>query len=193
LVELAVAVAVLAVLAGMLVPLLSGLAEDARRTAAASTLIAVRDAIVGTADHPGFADDVGRPPATIAELLVNPFAPGDPLSRFDRDTGLGWRGPYVTGAGATYRVLPAAGFTADYGADGDPGLADPWGRPVVLQHPTAGSAADRTEFARLVTAGPDGILQTPADALTPDGRPWPDPSLRGDDVVVFLRRPDMRP
>jgi prepilin-type N-terminal cleavage/methylation domain-containing protein len=182
LVELAVVLAIVAVLAGFLVPQVSRFAADARRTAALATLVRLRDAIAGTEQTPGFEADVGRPPGKLADLLANPFAPGDPLAAWDPARRMGWRGPYVVGVGG-------------YDAAGDPAILDPWGSPVVLQFPAPGSysdPADRDAFARLVSAGPDGVLQTPADAVF-NGKPWPAPDARGDDLVVFLHRNDTAP
>lgn len=83
-----------------------------------------------------------------------------------------------------------------YGIPGDLGLADPWGNPYVIQTPPvsafAGAAGDALRFrhSRVVSAGPDGFLSTPADRLAgrqPDGLT----PARGDDLVHFLNRADI--
>ena len=122
--------------------------------------------------------------------------------------------------------LPEA-FSRDgasvYGFPGEPAVMDPWGNPYVLQIPpaqafTAAAATNvsdglRFSFARIVSAGPDGILSTPCFAVngTNDwaevGGDWAnarvrrlsrqaglidgDTSRRGDDIVLFLVRSDI--
>ncbi len=84
--------------------------------------------------------------------------------------------------------------TSPYGEPGDPTIGDPWGNPLVLQVPssTAEPTITRTRswrYARLVSAGPDGILQTPRDRLA--GRNSAGVEARGDDIVLFLNRADI--
>lgn len=83
-----------------------------------------------------------------------------------------------------------------YGTTSDLAIADAWQNPIVLQIPPAsafsGSTGDRKRFgyARLVSAGEDGILSTPLDRLAgreSDGGI----AQRGDDVVLFLNRSDI--
>jgi prepilin-type N-terminal cleavage/methylation domain-containing protein len=111
-----------------------------------------------------------------------------------------WQGPYVQLTGSTYQVTDtgdggtggtngsvSSGFTSVYGLNGDPTVLDAWGRPIVIQTPTA---ADPTtgepgaNFARLVSAGPNGILDTPENATMPTK------AQRGDDVILFLFHAD---
>jgi hypothetical protein len=123
--------------------------------------------------------------------------------------------------------LPEA-FSLDdasvYGFPGEPAVIDPWGNPYVLQIPPAQafSAVSATNvsdvvrfaYARVVSAGPDGVLSTPCFAVneTNDwsavGVNWADErmrrlsrqaglidggdrSRRGDDIVLFLSRNDV--
>jgi prepilin-type N-terminal cleavage/methylation domain-containing protein len=116
-----------------------------------------------------------------------------------------WNGPYVTHQGARYKVMDptqqAAGATSDqYGvADvvdstgaittpGDPTVLDAWGRPVVVQVPntSGGSTPSATDlmYARLVSAGPNGTLDTSESVQMPTT------AQRGDDVIMFLFVPD---
>ncbi len=101
-------------------------------------------------------------------------------------------------------------LTTPYGTAGERAIADPWGNPIVLQIPNASAFqtptdAKRHRYARLVSAGPDGVLSTPFDdppdilVLTPDQRigrlggrllDGTAPS-RGDDLVIFLNRNDV--
>ena len=82
-----------------------------------------------------------------------------------------------------------------YGLTGDLAAADPWGNPIVVQVPPTssftGTAGDtkRFRYARLVSAGADGVLTTPLSRLAgmlADGTT----AARGDDLVIFLNRTD---
>jgi prepilin-type N-terminal cleavage/methylation domain-containing protein len=86
-----------------------------------------------------------------------------------------------------------------YGIPGDLAVADPWGNPIVLQIPpesafsNSAAGTKRFRYARLVSAGADGIIATPRDRLAglvvlPDG--GIDTSARSDDLVLFLNRAD---
>jgi prepilin-type N-terminal cleavage/methylation domain-containing protein len=135
-------------------------------------------------------------------LFVNPDRaanPNDPFI-FERNrnilSGRSWQGPYISHSGARYALMDADGFTTLYGLDGDPAVLDAWGRPIVLQLPTevpAGLTSGMDDFeirriqrmhARLVSAGPNGRIETPTDELMPTA------AERGDDVVMFLFRYD---
>jgi type II secretory pathway pseudopilin PulG len=98
-------------------------------------------------------------------------------------------------------------FGSHYGQPGDLAVGDPWGNPIILQVPPpeaflSSTKAKRWKYARLVSAGPDGVLATPRyDPLTLDedlrradarlaGR-RPNGTVRGDDLVLFLNRADV--
>ena len=119
----------------------------------------------------------------IADLFVtNNFSAYDfprALQSFDPVTRLGWRGPYVAPSGAQYAINVPMGFTSDYGKDGDPGVSDAWGRPIVIQIPTHDSVPD-WQYARLVSAGPDGKIDTPLNVQSPSD------ANRNDDILLFL-------
>ena len=107
-----------------------------------------------------------------------------------------------------------------YGFPGEPAMIDPWGNPYVLQVPTKQAFANsftnipdevRFRYARIVSAGPDGVLSTPCFKanVTNDVKAttWnertrrlarqagringDDLSARGDDLVRFLLRADI--
>lgn len=102
-----------------------------------------------------------------------------------------------------------------WGFPGEPALLDSWDDPYVLQIPPAqafvnpsGGLADvgeteRFRYARIVSAGPDGILSTPCyySNTNASGSAWGAaqrrasifagrPEDRGDDLVLFLFRED---
>ncbi|MEM9301696.1 MAG: hypothetical protein AAGE01_06275 [Pseudomonadota bacterium] len=121
----------------------------------------------------------------------------DPVSR------VGWRGPWLDVTTATAYEIDGA-FSSRYGeGDGRGGspnddLApqDGWGRAIVIQWPDPdndgpdpdgdGLVDDPEERAsvRLVSAGPNRLLETPPDVLTPTL------AERNDDLVLFLYRED---
>ncbi|GAB6067509.1 hypothetical protein JCM13664_08270 [Methylothermus subterraneus] len=127
------------------------------------------------------------------------------LTGFHPNLALGWRGPYLQNGGGKLpdpSEMSALGFDDDTGANAkvhfkhsqqpdDFYIFDqfPTRRPIVLQVPNGSldcpghSGGNDGEWcARLVSAGPDGVLQTQiSDA---------DASGRGDDRVLFLRIPN---
>src|SRR5262249_34869723 len=156
--ELISVAAILVIVAGFLVSNLTRHSASAKDTSTRASLAAIREAIVGTPEKPGYLADTGQLPATLADLFSNPFPPSNPLSAFNRETGLGWRGPYLIAIGGRYVVNPSAGFIAAYGTAGDPAVLDAWGNTLVIQRGTSGTPAQNESFARLISAGPDGIL-----------------------------------
>jgi hypothetical protein len=183
-----VVAAILTVLAG-LVLYAGDTGSEARIQATRASEIAIRDAICGTQGAPGFVSDLGEAPIHLADLFVLPplLPSGARPLPFDRFTGRGWNGPYLVRNTGRYALAPAGGFTNLYGNDGDPALIDAWGHAIVLQWPTQAGLplAERQVYTRLVSAGPDGVLNTSSNMLAPD---LGDPDQVGDDVVAYLFR-----
>ena len=65
--EIVIVVAILAILAGFVVPLLYQYAAQGRDTAARASLVQVRDAIMGAPDKPGYLADTGQLPTTLKD------------------------------------------------------------------------------------------------------------------------------
>lgn len=188
-VELLVVLVFVAALAGTILGGFNDTARSGARETTEATLVAIRDAIVGRAPlgaRPtgGFRADNLRDPTFIADLLRKP----SDCVPFDPTTGIGWRGPYVTGPVATFQA--DAVFTEEYGVPGDPVLLDGWNRPIVLQVPVPGGegAVDPADerYARLVSAGPNGVIDTPRDAW------FPPLAQCGDDLVLYVHVTDQR-
>lgn len=106
-----------------------------------------------------------------------------------------------------------------YGFVGEPTLVDPWGNPYVVQIPPPQAFSDvtnvsdlvRFSFARVVSAGPDGVLSTPCFGANTTNfwgaTGWSEVrrrlsrqaglvdeanrSARGDDIVLFFSRTDV--
>lgn len=203
--ELLVVLGILLVLGTLVVPAVNGHLGRSREDITWQSMRRVRDVVMGT-----YFDDMGRQmprPGTpgiaagrvnhpqLGYLFVNPAyyedenALTEPYdASYDPVARRGWRGPYLLheGQGFAYRVDAARGFSELYGVDGDPAVLDGWGNPIVLQEPDANGDgvidSDEQRHVRLVSAGPDGSLDTDPNALKPMG-----PTDRGDDLVLFLR------
>jgi len=200
LLEIVVVLAILVVLAGVVIPNVVNLKfggsvgdRTAEQIATFATLSVVRDAILGTSGQAGLWQDLGqrtdRFPLSIADLFRPATNLPLALRTFDPVTRLGWRGDYLLPGKTVYAVNLAAGFTGDYGVDGDPSVSDAWGRPIVLQVPRIVGVGFEEELlnVRLISAGPDGVINTPIDKLTPADL---DEHDRGDDIILFLRVSD---
>lgn len=220
LVELVVVVGLLCIVATLVVQTVGRAQSDAEQTVARTTLHGIRDAFCGTAGSPGLLCDMACVPGfsngalRVGSLLEAPTN-YPAFTNYDRLARRGWRGPYVQNAqgamntnellqgrypaphdrrSATDQTFLERGFYAgEYGTTNDLVLADPWGNPIVLQFPT--NALDDDEllgYARLVSAGPNGVLDTPRDKLggRREDQPGTD-SNRVDDLVLFLKRADV--
>ena len=146
--------------------------------------------------------------------------PAPSAVRFEDDATFAERGfrPPVAGLRLPEEVLSGERGASVYGFPGESAALDPWGNPYVLQVPPAQAfPGDNTElsdskrfgYARLVSAGPDGRLDTPCFAVNHTnrwntswtelerrlsrqaGRRGADVSARGDDLVLFLSRADV--
>ena len=106
-----------------------------------------------------------------------------------------------------------------YGFPGEPALFDPWGNPYVLQVPPPQAFSNevakvspelRWRYARVVSAGADGVLETPCYGVNSTNMTTSiasardrrlvrqagridrdDCAARGDDLVLFLNRNDI--
>ncbi len=187
LLELMLVTVILVALAGLLVPLLGGTTESAAAAATNATLLTLRDAILGTDRATGFVEDVGDYPGKlhaggwpekVHDLLSNNQLP-IAKQKLDLHTQRGWNGPYLRSTDGVYTVNTATGFTSDYCyiSGVDLAVVDAWDHPIVIQFITAAvNPGDAT--VRLVSAGPDGVLNTGPSDLT----------AVGDDIVLPLKR-----
>lgn len=146
-------------------------------------------------------------------------------TRFKDDDTFEARGffPDVRGLRLPKDFLDSVDGCSIYGFPGEPAIIDPWGNPYVLQIPPPQAFPDRFgantnlpdevrfRYARVVSAGPDGRLDTPCFASNTTTNWWAtswnerkrrlcrqaglidgnDRSARGDDIVLFLVRNDI--
>jgi type II secretory pathway pseudopilin PulG len=158
LIEITVILAVLAILAVAITPMVLQQLVDAKVEATRQEAKQLHEAILGRADVPGsfgFFGDMGRWPAAFEELLRP--APGAPLftTATFRSVGMGWKGPYINA-----------------GASGDDVLNDAFGRPY------RGAATGQVR-----SAGPDGLFDTADDIVYPPAPPSP-----GGRLMVTVKR-----
>ncbi len=214
LIELLVVLVILAALAGVVLPHMNDLrigpfgtrGESPQEIATKTTLLRVRAAIMGDESMPGLWQDLGGldkyMPEKMGDLLMSDAGltslsavlPAS-LEEYDPNTRLGWRGPYLMSSGARYGA-----DDPPYGTEGDPAVLDGWGHPVVIQFPTTAVPTDsnRYLYARLVSAGPNGVIDTPLSLPPPNTFSAPPPAGVltiddcGDDSVLFLRVADTR-
>jgi len=158
LIEVAVILAVLAILAAAITPMVLQQLVDARTDATRAEARLLNEAMLGRAEAAGtfgFFGDMGRWPASFEELVTP--SPGMPLftTATFRNVGMGWKGPYI-----------------NTGDRGDDALRDAFGRPY------RGAATGQVR-----SAGPDGLFDTPDDIVYPPAPPNP-----GGRLMVTVKR-----
>jgi type II secretory pathway pseudopilin PulG len=158
LIEVTVILAVLAILAAAITPMVLQQLVDAKVDATRSEARLLHEAMLGRPDVAGsfgFFGDMGRWPASFDELLRP--APGTPLftTATFRNVGMGWKGPYIN----------AGDSDADM-------LTDAFGRPY------RGAATGQVR-----SAGPDGLFDTGDDIVYPPAPPNP-----GGRLMVTVKR-----
>ena len=150
--------------------------------------------------------------------------PSADAMRFSDDGSFKARGfyPVLDGLRLPDDFLNGLDGCSIYGFPGEPAILDPWGNPYVLQIPPPQAFPERFgsntnlpdevrfRYARVVSAGPDGRLDTPCFMVNTTNR-WStswnkhtrrlcrqaglidgdDRSARGDDLVLFLVRNDI--
>ena len=197
LVELLAVLFILVAVGGIVVYVVSDVEASARVKATKASLSGIAAAILGSPGQPGYADGNGDIPDHIADLFLKPSGFPD----YDKNLKKGWRGPYLRGLTGQYVPQDPNQSSDRYGMKGDPAVLDGWGRPLVLQIPDPDQkgppyTALQRRHARLVSPGPDGVIQIPWNWKGPNGDEDLDPpsSLWGDDVVLFLESfvPDQR-
>jgi hypothetical protein len=218
LVELVVVLAVLVAVAGLVIPRLTSVTEESKRQATLVTMGRLRDVLMGTPGMPGYFQDMELSPiggfyptgssfnqdVYLEDLYWNPAAIGGTsapnnlyTSTFDPTIKLGWRGPYLTNSAGTLSSALAQ-YPTSRGriwpsppSDSPPAVLDGWGNPIIIQWPQGNgiTSAQTAAYVRLVSAGRNGVFDSPltvADLTTM----WLNASSTGyDDVVLYLRQP----
>jgi len=172
LVELLVVLVVLVSVAALAISVSGDSWSQANRSLSLTQLVEAQKAVLR------FEFDNRRWPLAISELCVRPVD----LDGYDPLRGVGWRGPYLSPVRGTYELDPTAGFTPEYGLPGAPVPLDLHERPLVLQRPDAAG-----QYLRIVSAGPDGRIDTDPSLI------YPTRLSCGDDELLYVRETDRRP
>ncbi|MEZ5988452.1 MAG: type II secretion system protein GspG [Planctomycetota bacterium] len=196
LVEIVVVIAVVLLLTGIAVPMISGYVEDGRRARAKSEIKTLAGAIEL------FYSNTGRWPARNGSsqdnylyVLVSgdtlPTAGNNPWNATHTWTtwATGTRGDLMdnqivdnTPKGAAAAAYAMTGDNAWRGPYMDGTPLDPWGRPyLMLVRSTWETNATNYKRGFLLSAGPDGVINTAANARTTD-------DLMGDDIGIILHQ-----
>ncbi len=212
LIELVLVVMVLAILAGFVIPLIGnftpGGEKSEKQIVTETSMLAIRDAILGTATSPGAWADMGKQPAlfprkpfwlTLEYEQLSSLAPAIyAKGPFDPVTKIGWRGPYLKGS----LVHDSEGeIVRD--PEGNPFLRDGWNQGIEIVVPD-----NDVNYARLVSRGAnedrDPLDKDDPDAQNPNknykpggpGKEYADDILTkiesDDDIVMFFFVGDSR-
>ena len=141
LLEISIALAIIAILAAAATPMLLDRIRDAREESTREEVKVLFDAMVGRENDPGsfgFVGDIGRLPASFDQLVQPSGLPSYTVQTV-RGVGMGWKGPYITSGGSP----------TDY-------LTDGFGRPY------SGASTGQVR-----SAGPDGIAGNTDDIVHP--------------------------
>jgi prepilin-type N-terminal cleavage/methylation domain-containing protein len=106
LIELAIVIVALGILAAFTVPQFADMAYSSKVAATQEELLSLRRAIVGNPQaiaggryiDRGFLGDVGFVPSRLTDLAVRP----DSIPLYDRISRIGWNGPYIDTSGGEY-------------------------------------------------------------------------------------------
>lgn len=145
LLEMTVALAIIAILAAVATPMILNRLLEARRQATEQEARLLYEAVVGAEGDGGsfgFVGDLGRLPASFEQLAQAYGLPAYTVQT-TRGVGMGWRGPYIS-SGAS---------AGDY-------LTDAFGRPYT------GASTGQVR-----SAGPDGLAGTTDDIVYPPAPP----------------------
>lgn len=145
LIEVIVVMAIIAILAGIMVPMVYRVWESNEEELTRQRMRELKISLVGDSrlvqngvrTHFGYTGDIGQLPSTIENLAVNTDGAGN------------WNGPY----------LPAGFDPASYDKDA-------WGKP--FDYAPVTDASGRRVAAALRSAGPDSVFATGDDISDPD-------------------------
>lgn len=171
LIEIVIVIAVIAILAGIATPSIVKNIRDSRITRAKSDTKEIASTLAS------FYKDTGHWPSTDGSNAVM-FLQTDASAMPTVDTGVtGWSGTADSFADQLIENAPAYATTGDFAWRGpyqtDFGN-DPWGKAFVCNVGNLSVASTTPVY--VLSAGPDGILQTSAGAL-----------LNGDDIGFRLQ------
>ena len=159
LLEMVIVVAIVALLAGILVPVAFNQVDDAEQARTMADIRQISSAMLL------FRSDTGQWPSATVKMLYGDGNAATDETKFDTataehlrnplrdnsDSVNGWEGPYMTA------------FSQD-----------PWGNRYIVE--VDGFAAGGSPYAWVISAGPDGTFQTAKE----------DTGLQGDDIGLIM-------
>ena len=191
LIELAVVLAIIAVLAAVLTPMVSGYLDQARVARAQADVRTIADSIKlynrdtgrwpiydSSADYSG--DSV---PGTNSKLEFGTSTGNSPTAGASWALGTTLNTTslelYINNdrSGVGTAAFPRAGFRGPYVGSVD---SDPWGNKYLLN--AANLKRSSTNHAYIISAGPNGTLETNRDVAT-----TANVSAGGDDVIALIK------
>jgi prepilin-type N-terminal cleavage/methylation domain-containing protein len=187
LIEVVVVVAVIAILAAILTPFITKYIEDSRAARARNEAQVVAAAVTNFYKDLSRWPNLGPTGAAVTGLysgtIANPVTPAPPTG-FNGITGAGWAAlvwdplwnHLVTNGGLRYPNA-AALENRWQGSYATQLPRDPWGRPYVINVGTLSLTGTPPPAVWVLSAGPDGIIQTAMTAA----------STAGDDVGYRIR------
>lgn len=198
LLELLVVLVILMATAILVMPLFSpnvvtsdGKVRTPNEITTETTMRVIRDVMVG---EEGVMENLAHQPDALPRQvsdLVQEDAPthvksaAPELTSFNPFFGIGWRGPYLNSTGKNL--------------EGKPTVVDGWGREFIFQLDFDSDGLvdeEESKYIRVVSAGPNGQIETPGDELNMKPGTNENGQLTklecGDDLVLFLCVPDDR-
>jgi general secretion pathway protein G len=177
LVELVVVVAIIALLAGILIPVVTSQIDDAKRSRAMGDMDVIAKAFSTFRTHTGMWPNDPTVVVPSAMTTSTPDFVGFPSLYANPQALTGWKGPYLNVGymnGTTMNASLAPTSTAA-GA----GMVDPWGQPyrIYITAQTNGAGG----VICVASRGPDGTFNSTADQIR-NGAP------AGDDLCVVISR-----
>jgi type II secretion system protein G len=177
LVEVVVVVAIIALLSGVLIPVVTSQIDDAKRSRAAGDMDVVAKAFSTFRTHTSMW------PAAATCLAVNAMTTSNAeLTEYrclyaNGQNLAGWKGPYLNQGTMVGGVMQVAAGPSATSAGG--GLLDPWGQPyrVYTFAPSGGNGGAMMILCR----GPDGTFNSTGNDVNA-GTP------AGDDMMVVVSR-----
>jgi len=151
LIELLIVIVVIAILALIVIPRLSGASRKAKESTLKADLQTIRSAVAQ------FSSDCGCNPAAITDLVVT-TAPGSGVDDSGNSVTIpstSWQGPYLMrqgGIGGTSIGIPINPFTPLASGAIDPTVGNHWtytNGVVAAKYPTSGSTLDGIPYASL--------------------------------------------
>jgi general secretion pathway protein G len=174
LIELVVVIAILAILSGILIPVVSSEIDNSRRSRGLTDMKTVANAFASYRTHTGYwPHDNNVAPVNIETATVDL---DDYRCLFANVHSVpNWKGPYMNVGFRENNVMQIAGASAEEG------LYDPWGHLYKIRYVAVNNANAPQGAIIVASVGPNNVLDT-SDVNLVNGFPT------GDDLVYVVTR-----